>query len=178
MTSVILHTEVITLPKLFWVNDDDETDQYWLVDEDGNDCIYDFDEYDIMRDRIGVVQFRFLPPNKEDVHEFQYIDDVPKEELYGKHIFIDPGKRSLLTMMDDEGNFLSYTNGKRMKMTKRLEYQNRIKKYKDKNGITKIENELTNYSSKTCCIKKYEEYIIKKVEVSEKINNKYRNVYQ
>ena len=40
-----------------------------------------------------------------------------------------------------------------MKMTKRLEYQNRIKKYKDKNGITKIENELTNYSSKTCCIK-------------------------
>ena len=68
MTSVILHTEVITLPKLFWVNDDDETDQYWLVDEDGNDCIYDFDEYDIMRDRIGVVQFRFLPPNKEDVH--------------------------------------------------------------------------------------------------------------
>ena len=112
--------------------------------------------------------------NKEDTLEFQYIDDVPKEELYGKHIFIDPGKRSLLTMMDDEGNFLSYTNGKRMKMTKRLEYQNRIKKYKDKNGITKIENELTNYSSKTCCIKKYEEYIIKKVEVSEKINNKYR----
>ena len=49
-------------------------------------------------------------------------------------------------------------------MTKRLEYQNRIKKYKDKNGITKIENELTNYSSKTCCIKKYEEYIIKKLK--------------
>ena len=44
-------------------------------------------------------------------------------------------KRSLLTMMNDEGNFLSYINGKRMIMTKRIEYQNRIKKYKQKNNV-------------------------------------------
>jgi hypothetical protein len=37
-------------------------------------------------------------------YEFPYIDNVSKELLDGNHIFIDTGKRSLLTMMDDDGN--------------------------------------------------------------------------
>ena len=41
--------------------------------------------------------------------EFPYIDEVPKELLEGKHIFIDPGKRTLFSMMDDDGNYFSYT---------------------------------------------------------------------
>lgn len=45
------------------------------------------------------------PTKKEEKPEFPYIDEVPKEQLEGKHIFIDPGKRSLFSMMDDEGNF-------------------------------------------------------------------------
>jgi hypothetical protein len=55
--------------------------------------------------------------------EFPYIDEIPMEALKGKHIFIDPGKRSLFTMMDDKGKFCSYTNGMRIKETKRLKYQ-------------------------------------------------------
>ena len=50
------------------------------------------------------------PKNVEKTHEFPYIDDVDKEELKGNHIFIDPGKRSLFTMMNDDGKFYSYTN--------------------------------------------------------------------
>lgn len=47
--------------------------------------------------------------NKKQIkYDFPYIDDVKKEELKGKHIFIDPGKRSLLTMVDDNDNYLKY----------------------------------------------------------------------
>ena len=76
---------------------------------------------------------------KEDDSEFQYIDEVPKEKLEGNCIFIDPGKRSLLTMMNDKGEFLSYTNKKRINETKRLKYQKTIQLYKNKLGISKIE---------------------------------------
>jgi transposase len=59
---------------------------------------------------------------KEANLEFKYIDEVPKENLQGNCIIIDPGKRSLLTMMDDSGKFFSYTNRQYLKETKRLKY--------------------------------------------------------
>ena len=44
--------------------------------------------------------------NKISYVEFPYIDDINIDNLKGNHIFIDPGKRALFTMMNDEGNFL------------------------------------------------------------------------
>jgi len=110
---------------------------------------------------------------RKEYTEFSYIDDVPKEQLDGKHIFIDPGKRSLFTMMDDEGNFMSYTNKERVSSTKRLKYQRLLKNYKDKLGITSIENELT-YSSKTCSIEKFKKYMVKKIEINTLLCSKYQ----
>jgi hypothetical protein len=46
------------------------------------------------------------PKKIEKIQEFPYIDDVEKEDLEGKHIFIDSGKRSLFTMMNDDGKFI------------------------------------------------------------------------
>ena len=52
--------------------------------------------------------------NKKDLKtsntqsEFPYIEDVPKTEIGNKHIFIDPGKRTLLTMLDNKGVFYQY----------------------------------------------------------------------
>ena len=93
-------------------------------------------------------------------------DDIEKEELKGNHIFIDPGKRSLFTMMNDDGKFYSYTNKQRVNETKRLKYHNILKKYKDELEITSKENELASYNSKSCNINKYREFytqsIIKK----------------
>ncbi len=106
--------------------------------------------------------------------EFPYIDEVDKKELKGKHIFIDPGKRELLSMIDDDGKRLSYTNKQRVTETKRLKYQRLIKNYKDKLGILLIENELSQYNSKTCDINKFETYITEK----NKINNKLFKLYE
>ena len=99
--------------------------------------------------------------------EFPYIDEVPKELLEGKHIFIDPGKRSLFSMIDDDGNYFSYTNKMYLKETKRLKYQSLLKNYKNKIKITEIEEGLNKYNSKSCNINKFQEYINAKIKANE-----------
>jgi hypothetical protein len=106
---------------------------------------------------------------KQDNPEFPYIDEVPKEMLEGKHIFIDPGKRSLFSMMNDDGNHFSYTNRQYLKETKRLKYQSLLKNHKDRIGITEIEEGLNKYNSKTCNIEKFKEYITEKNKANEKL---------
>lgn len=115
------------------------------------------------------------PKKIEKIQEFPYIDDVEKVDLEGKHIFIDPGKRSLFTMMDDEGKFYSYTNKQRVNETKRLKYQNILKKYRDELDITSKENELSLYNSKSCNINKYREFITKKINTNEVLYKLYQN---
>lgn len=61
--------------------------------------------------------------------------------------------------MDDDVHFYSYTNKMCLKETKRLKYQSLLKNYKDKIGITKIEEGLNKYNYKTCNIEKFQEYI-------------------
>ena len=112
---------------------------------------------------------------KEVLHEFPYIDEVSKDFLDGKHLFIDPGKRSLLTMMDDNGNYFSYTNKQRIKETKRIKYSSLLKNYKDKQHITEIENTLSLFNSKTCDIEKFKEYIKEKLKVNDAIATLYQD---
>lgn len=115
------------------------------------------------------------PKKIEKIQEFPYIDDVEKVDLEGKHIFIDPGKRSLFTMMNDDGRFYSYTNKQRVNETKRLKYQNILKKYRDELDITSKENELSAYNSKSCNINKYREFITKKINTNEVLYKLYQN---
>jgi len=112
---------------------------------------------------------------KEVLHEFPYIDEVSKDFLDGKHLFIDPGKRSLLTMMDDDGNYFSYTNKQRIKETKRIKYSSLLKNYKDKQRITEIENTLSLFNSKTCEIEKFKQYIKEKLKVNDAIAKLYQD---
>ena len=115
------------------------------------------------------------PKKIEKIQEFPYIDDVEKVDLEGKHIFIDPGKRSLFTMMNDDGKFYSYTNKQRVNEIKRLKYQNILKKYRDELDITSKENELSAYNSKSCNINKYREFITKKINTNEVLYKLYQN---
>jgi hypothetical protein len=113
--------------------------------------------------------------SKEEIIDFPYIDEVDKNELEGKHIFIDPGKRKLFTMMDDNGKFFSYTNKQRVSETKRLVYQNKLKKYKDHLGITEKENELSSYNSKSCNLDDYKAFIDKKISINKDLYKLYQN---
>jgi hypothetical protein len=111
---------------------------------------------------------------KDEFIDFPYIDEVDKIELEGKHIFIDPGKRTLFTMMNDKGQFFSYTNKQRVSETKRLQYHNKLKKYKDHLGITKKENELSSYNSKSCNLDAYRAFIDKKISINKDLYKLYQ----
>ena len=113
---------------------------------------------------------------KKRKSEFNYIDDVDKCELGIKHIFIDPGKRSLFTMIDDNNEFLKYTNSEHMSITKRLKYQKRILNYKDNKGVIKIENELSSFNSKSCTSINFIDYIKKKLEINNKLIESYNDI--
>ena len=79
-------------------------------------------------------------------------------------------------MMDDNGKFCSYTNGMRIKETKRLKYQSLLKNYKDKIHITETEETLNKYNSKSCNIDKFKEYIEKKMEVNNIVVPLYQDI--
>ena len=107
--------------------------------------------------------------------EFPYIDDVDIKDLTRKHIFIDPGKRDLFKMMDDEGNFMTYSNRMRIFETKRLKYQSLLKNYKDKLKITEKENTLSSYNFKTCNFDKFKKCIEEKLKVNKEVYQLYQD---
>jgi hypothetical protein len=112
----------------------------------------------------------------DEIPEFFYIDEVPKENLNGKHIFIDPGKKNLLSMMDDDGKFFSYTNKMYLRETKRLKYQSLLKNHKTNVGIIEIEESLDKYNSKSCDLKKFETYVNAKIEANKKLIPLYQDL--
>jgi len=116
-----------------------------------------------------------ISSKEEEIIDFPYIDEVDKNELEGKHIFIDPGKKKLFTMMNDKGKFFSYTNKQRVSETKRLVYQNKLKKHKDHLGITEKENELSSYNSKSCNLDAYKSFIEKKISINKELYKLYQD---
>ena len=78
-------------------------------------------------------------------------------------------------MVDDNNNYFKYTNRQYMNETKRLKYSKKLNKIKTELNITPIENELTDYNSKTIIINKFKDFIKKKVEVNIKVLEKYND---
>ena len=62
-------------------------------------------------------------------------------------------------MKNKDGKKIRYTNKTHMNKTKRLKYQRLIKNYKDNNGISKMENKLSAFNSKSCNIKEFKKFI-------------------
>ena len=110
---------------------------------------------------------------KECNLEFPYIDDVPKDKLEGKHIFIDPGKRTLFTMLDDNGTLYQYNNCQYIRETKRLIYNKKTTKIKEELQINITESKLSSFNSKTIDISNFKEYIKNKIEANKILTEKY-----
>lgn len=122
---------------------------------------------------------KYLQDNdlEEDiVPEFSYITDIKdKTQLEGNHIFVDPGKRGLFTMIDDKEKRFTYSNSQRIKGIKRFKYQKKLQKYKDKNDISEIENILSNYNSKTCNMTDFITFIAEKIRINNLLYKKYES---
>jgi hypothetical protein len=112
--------------------------------------------------------------------EFPYLDEINENELNyvrkALKVYVDPGKRDLVTMMDDLGRTLKYSNRQRLFETKRLKYHCLLANYKSKNQIFDLEKELSSFNSKTCDFSLFEKYIKKKNQINEQLFEAYENV--
>lgn len=107
---------------------------------------------------------------------FQHLNATDKKRLTNaKKVYVDPGKRDIYTMIDDESRVYRYSNSKRVTETSRLEYQKLAAEHRRKLGITDIEKELDGLNQKTCKYEKFKEYIKKKNEVNERVLDKYED---
>ncbi|MEO8255613.1 MAG: hypothetical protein ABI554_14635 [Flavobacterium sp.] len=99
--------------------------------------------------------------------EFKYIEDVPQQDLLRLNkdfnlVFCDPGKRTLLTMLDNYDNRFNYTNQQLIFDCKRKTYKKLCDKKRYLSGILFNEN-LANIANlinfKTCNIKDFKHAI-------------------
>jgi hypothetical protein len=108
-----------------------------------------------------------------------YLEDLTKEQIEqlktNNWVVCDPGRNTLLYMKSKNGIVFRYSNRKHLKLTKRIKYMRMLKKYKDKNNITKIENELSKYNSKTCIWDNFKQYINAKNRINKLLFEKYEN---
>jgi hypothetical protein len=97
--------------------------------------------------------------------QFPYFNHLSQEKLdelkTQKVVFIDPGKRTLLTMMSrQEGKYvyLNYTNRQRIHETRRYKYERLLKNHRRRAGILAIESQIKD-SSKSCQLSQYENHL-------------------
>ena len=116
---------------------------------------------------------------KEKHAEFPYLEELTNSEIEelkkANKVYVDPGKRDLLYMMNDEGKIFVYSNRQHVNETKRLKYQRLLKNHKDKEHISEKENELKDFNSKTCNYNKFKEYILNKNKINNELMVKYQD---
>jgi hypothetical protein len=123
------------------------------------------------KDNINIQNNKYIEfPYLEELNEKQYNDLKNNNWLV-----CDPGRKNLLFLKNKNGLTYRYSNRMHMNKTKRLKYQRLIKNYKDKNGITEIENKLCDHNSKSCNLDIFKKYIQKKNEVNKILLEKYKN---
>ena len=110
--------------------------------------------------------------------DFYNIEDLSKEqldELKPRNIVgCDPGKRSLVYMMDGNGNKLQYTAPQRKIESKAKCNQRILLEEKKKHGIIGLETELSCENSKSVDYEKFKSYLVEK----DKLNKKVLDFYQ
>ena len=112
--------------------------------------------------------------DKNNQDEFQYIDDIKPDYFKGKNfVVVDPGKRDLLTMRNEKGIKLKYSNKQRLFETKRLKYHSLLANYKESLNITLHESKLNQVNSKTCDVSKFRDFIKVKNEVNKEVLSLY-----
>ena len=72
-------------------------------------------------------------------------DRVPPSKKVG----LDPGKRNVATMIDEDGVSLRYTSRQRRFESKLCRHENVLKKEKEAAGVTELEEKLSKHSSRT-----------------------------
>ncbi len=111
------------------------------------------------------------PKDDENFPDLEKLTNKQIKEINDEHIVVgvDPGKKSLLTMIDNKGVVFQY-NAVQYRHETYHKFAHKIKeKERNDKGIAKIENELKDYNNKSMNPDKFMEFVHKKNEVCNKV---------
>ena len=142
------------------------------IQTDGISCCLLFIRKDL-KDKKWGSKVPTLP--EQDFYNIEDLSREQLEELKPRNIVgCDPGKRSLVYMMDSHGKKLQYTAPQRKKESKAKCNQRILIEEKKKNKINEYETELSTENSKSVDYEKFKSYLVEK----DKLNKKVLNFYQ
>jgi len=112
---------------------------------------------------------------EQDFHNIEDLSTEQLKEVAPRNIVgCDPGKRSLVYMMDDKGNKLQYTAPQRKRESKAKTNQRILLVEKKQNNIIEKETHLSFQNSKSVDYEKFKEYLVEK----DKLNKETLDFYQ
>jgi hypothetical protein len=110
--------------------------------------------------------------------DFYNIEDLSKEQLDTLKdrsiVGCDPGKRSLVYMMDKNGNKLQYTAPQRKRESKTKTNQRILLLERKRNGIVEKETHLSFQNSKSVDYENFKRYLIEKDKLNKETNEFYK----
>jgi len=110
--------------------------------------------------------------------DFYNIEDLSKEQLNTLKdktiVGCDPGKRSLVYMMDNKGNKLQYTAPQRKRESKAKCNQRILLYERKKNGIIEKETQLSLQNSKSVNYEKFKMYLVEKNKLNKETTDFYK----
>jgi hypothetical protein len=110
--------------------------------------------------------------------DFYNIEDLSKEQLdtlkERNIVGCDPGKRSLVYMMDNNGNKLQYTAPQRKRESKAKTNQRILLVERKRNGIIEKETQLSFQNSKSVDYEKFKTYLVEKDKLNKETTEFYK----
>ena len=145
---------------------------YNQIQTDGISCCLLFIRKDLKDKKWGAK----VPVLEEQ--DFYNIEDLSQEQLNTLKdktiIGCDPGKRSLVYMMDNKGNKLQYTAPQRKRESKTKCNQRILLYERKKNGIIEKETQLSFQNSKSVNYEKFKMYLVKKNKLNKETTEFYK----
>ena len=119
-----------------------------------------------------------LPQYDEDIEfEVKQLEKLTKDQCdkfkNRKLVGIDPGKNSILTMVDEEDNYYSYSNCRRRNDTYLKRSNQILLNEKSKYGIIEVETALSKFNKRTLNTSKFIDYLQEKQSVKTKLEEFY-----
>ena len=138
---------------------------HYQIQTDGFSCCLLFIRKDLKEKKWGSK----IPEMEEQ--EFYNIEDLPIEQLNtlkNRNIIgCDPGKRSLVYMVDEFGKKLQYTAPQRKRESKAKTNQRILLLERKRNGIVEKETIMSEKNSKTVDYSLFKEYLVSKNKLNE-----------
>ena len=142
------------------------------IQTDGISCCLVFIRKDLKDKKWG----SRIPVLQEQ--DFYNIEDLSKEQLdtlkERNIVGCDPGKRSLVYMMDKNGNKLQYTAPQRKRESKTKTNQRILLLERKRNGIIEKETQLSFQNSKSVDYTKFKLYLIEKNKLNKETTEFYK----